>query len=130
MPDYSIAAQQLRTTARGVIPLALIVFGLLVLLGQPPARSLAGVAAGTAFALWNFWLLARAAVRAAAQRDPARAQKLIVSSYAKRYVLTAVFLLAVIVTGWVSVPGAVLPLFFPKITLMVLHYGRKEEKNR
>lgn len=130
MPDYAIAAQALRSLTRGVAAAALITFGLLVLLGQPPVQTLAGVAAGTAFALWNFWLLARAAVRAAAVGHPGRAHKIVVSSYVKRYLLTAVFLVAVIRIGWVSVPGAVLPLFFPKITLMISQSGRKEENNR
>lgn len=130
MPDYAIAAETLRKIARGVVPIALIVFGLLVLLGQPPVQTGVGVLAGTAFALWNFYLLGRAAVRAAAQGDPARAHKMVVSSYVKRYLLTAVFLVAVIWTRWISIPAAVLPLFFPKITLLLSHSGRKEENNR
>ena len=130
MPDYSIAAEALLKLVRGVVPLALVVFGLLVLLGQPPVQTLAGVAAGTLFALWNFWLLARSAVRAAAMGDPARGQRAVAVSYVTRYVLTAVFLAAVMLTRWVSIPGAVLPLFFPKLTLLLSNYGRKEEKHR
>lgn len=130
MPDFAIVTQEMRRLARRVLPMALIVFGVLVLAGQPVVETLVGVGAGTAFALWNFWLLGRSAVRAAAQGDPARAHKMVTASYVKRYVLTAVFLTAVMLSGRVSIPGAVLPLFFPKISFMLLNHGRKEENNQ
>lgn len=128
MPDYAIVTDELRRLTVRVIPVALVIFGLLVLLGQPLGQVTLGVLAGTLFALWNFYLMGRSAVRAACQTNPGRASKIVTRSYAMRYVLTALFLLAVIWTGRISVPAAVLPLFSPKITLMISHYWKKGGK--
>lgn len=131
MPDYAIVTDELHRLTVRVIPVGLVIFGLLVLLGQPLGQVALGVFAGTAFALWNFYLMGRSAVRAACQTDPARASKIVSRSYAKRYALTALFLLAVVWTSWMSVPAVVLPLFSPKITLMISNYfGRKEENHK
>ncbi len=119
MPDYAIANEELRRLIKGVIPVALIIFGVLVLCRQPVVPVAAGTLAGTAFALWSFYLMSRSAVRAVWQGDPARASKIITRSYAVRYTMTAVFLIVLILTDWVSMPAAVLTLFSPKITFMI-----------
>lgn len=128
MPDYVIVAEELRRLTRGVTPVILIIFGLLVLLGQPLIPVALGVVAGTAFTLWNFYLMGRDAVRATCQTDPGRAGKMMTRSYVKRYVLTAVFVFAVVSTDQVSVAAAILPLFSPKITLMLSQYIKKGGK--
>ena len=125
MLDYAIAKEELRRLTKGVIPIALILFGVLVLLGQPVMQVAAGIVSGTAFALWSFYLMSRSAVRAVWQGDPACASKIITRSYAVRYSMTAVFLIALILTDWVNMPAAVLTLFSPKITLMILHFLKK-----
>ncbi len=125
MPDYAIANETLRRLTKGVIPVALIIFGILVLFRQPIIPVAAGAFAGTAFALWSFYLMSRSAVRAVWQGDPARASKIITKSYAMRYTLTAVFLVGMILTGWVNMPAAVLTLFSPKITFMILNLLKK-----
>ncbi len=125
MPDYAIAKEELRRLTKGVIPVALIVFGILVLLRQPVLPAAAGAGAGTAFALWSFYLMSRSAVRAVWQGDPARASKMMQRSYAVRYLMTAVFLLLVIWTDWVNLPAAVITLFSPKITFMILNLRKK-----
>lgn len=125
MLDYAIAKEELRRLTKGVIPIALILFGALVLLGQPVMQVAAGIVSGTVFALWSFYLMSRSAVRAVWQGDPARASKIITRSYAVRYSMTAVFLIALIWTDWVNIPAAVLTLFSPKITLMILHFLKK-----
>ena len=85
MLDYAIAKEELRRLTKGVIPIALILFGAFVLLGQPVMQVAAGIVSGTAFALWSFYLMSRSAVRAVWQGDPARASKIITRSYAVRY---------------------------------------------
>lgn len=69
--------------------------------------------------------MSRSAVRAVWQGDPARASKIIARSYAVRYTMTAVFLIALVLTDWVNIPAAVLTLFLPKITFMILHFLKK-----
>lgn len=125
MPDYAIANEELRRLTKGVIPVALIIFGVLVLCRQPVVPVAAGTLVGTLFALWSFYLMSRSAVRAVWQGDPARASKIMTRSYALRYMMTAVFLIILILTDWVSIPAAVLTLFSPKITLMILNFLKK-----
>lgn len=125
MPDYAIANEELRRLIKGVIPIALIIFGVLVLCRQPAVPVAAGTFAGTAFALFGFYLMSRCAVRAVWQGDPARASKIMTRSYAVRYLMTAVFLIAVIWTDWVNLPAAVLTLFSPKITFMISNFLKK-----
>ena len=81
MPDYAIVTDELRRLTVRVIPVALVIFGLLVLLGQPLGQVALGVLAGTLFALWNFYLMGRSAVRAACQTNPGRASKIVARSY-------------------------------------------------
>ncbi len=125
MPDYAIANEELRRLTKGVIPVALIIFGILVLFRQPILPVAVGAFAGTAFALWSFYLMSRSAVRAVWQGDPARASKIITKSYAMRYTLTAIFLVGMILTDWVNIPAAVFTLFSPKITFMILNLLKK-----
>lgn len=130
MPDYAIVIEELRRLARQVIPISLIIYGVLVLFGQPPLSTAIGVAAGTAFALGNFYMMGKSAMRATLMRDPGRAIKLVKRSYVRRYLFTALFLFAVIWTDKISVTATVLPLFAPKIALMVSKYKRKEENHK
>ncbi len=125
MPDYAIAKEELRRLTKGVIPGALIIFGILVLCRQPMLQVAAGTLAGTAFALWSFYLMSRSAVRAVWQGDPGRASKMMTRSYAVRYTMTAAFLIVLILTDWVNMPAAVITLFSPKITFMILHFLKK-----
>lgn len=119
MPDYAIANEVLRRLIKGVIPIALIIFGILVLCRQPAISVAAGIFVGTLFALWSFYLMSRSAVRAVWQGDPARAGKIMTRSYVCRYVMTAAFLVAVILTNWINLPAAVITLFSPKIAFMI-----------
>ena len=130
MPDFALVTKETQQLAKRILPFALVLFGVLAVIRQPLTGALAGVCAGTAFAIWNFWLLGRAAARAAVQGDPDRAQKIVVASYVRRYALTAVFLVAVMLSSWINIPGAVIPLFFPKISFMLFHLKRKEENKK
>lgn len=125
MPDYAVVKEELQRLFKGVIPTTLILFGLLVICGQPAMQTAVGALLGTAFALWSFYLMSRSAVRAIWQGDPARASKIMTRSYAVRYIMTAAFLIAVILTDWINMPAAVLTLFSPKITFMIWNFLKK-----
>ncbi|MFR4973018.1 MAG: hypothetical protein ACLUB2_06335 [Butyricicoccus pullicaecorum] len=126
MPDYAIVTDELRRLTVRVIPVALVILAA-VLLGQP-----LGDCTGCSgrYPVCALEFLPHGAQRRACSLpdQPGRASKIVTRSYAMRYVLTALFLLAVIWTGRISVPAAVLPLFSPKITLMISHYWKKGGK--
>lgn len=123
MPDYALAADALRRMATHMLPGTLVLAAALSLAGWRAGAT--GLLAGAAFALYKFYLLARAATRIACQTNPGRARRMAARSYAARYALTALFLLAVIRTGFASLLMAILPLFAPGFILITYHIGRK-----
>ena len=105
---------------RGMLPLALVTFGVFALCGQSIARSGASVLLGTAFALLLFYMIGRSTVRATAF-PPAQGIRITRRGYVVRYMLTAVFVIAAIKLPYLNAAAAVIPLFFTKALLLWRH---------
>lgn len=105
---------------RGMLPLALVTFGVFALCGQGIVRSGASVLLGTAFALLLFYMIGRSTVRATAF-PPAQGIRITRRGYVVRYMLTAVFVIAAIKLPYLNAAAAVIPLFFTKALLLWRH---------
>ena len=84
-----IVYEETKRMLRGMLPLALVTFGVFALCGQGIARSGASVLLGTAFALLLFYMIGRSTVRATAF-PPAQGIRITRRGYVVRYMLTAV----------------------------------------
>ena len=131
-----IVYEETKRMLRGMLPLALVTFGVFALCGQGIARSGASVLLGTAFALLLFYMIGRSTVRATAF-PPAQGIRITRRGYVVRYMLTAVFVIAAIKLPYVHLRGvlvraattlpylnaaaAVIPLFFTKALLLWRH---------
>ena len=114
-----IVYEETKRMLRGMLPLALVTFGVFALCGQGIARSGASVLLGTAFALLLFYMIGRSTVVATAFR---RAQAFgHTRGYVVRYMLTAVFVIAAIKLPYLNAAAAVIPLFFTKALLLWRH---------
>ena len=109
-----IVYEETKRMLRGMLPLALVTFGVFALCGQGIARSGASVLLGTAFALLLFYMICRSTVRATAFPPAQR-------GYVVRYMLTAVFVIAAIKLPYLNAAAAVIPLFFTKALLLWRH---------
>lgn len=118
MKGMDIVWHELRRIARGCVPLALVCWGVFVLLGFPALRCALSVAVGTGYALVLFYFIGKSAVRAL-YFSPEQATKRVRGGYAVRYLLTGIMLFVVIKTHFLVLPATVLPLFFPKIVLVL-----------
>lgn len=105
---------------RGMVPLALVTFGVFALMGQAPVRAGISVVLGTAFALLLFYMIGRSAVRATAF-PPAQGIRITRRGYVFRYMLTAAFVIAAIKAPFLNAAAAVIPLFFTKVLLLWHH---------
>ena len=112
-----IVYEETKRMLRGMLPLALVTFGVFALCGQGIARSGASVLLGTAFALL---LICRSTVRATAF-PPAQGIRITRRGYVVRYMLTAVFVIAAIKLPYLNAAAAVIPLFFTKALLLWRH---------
>ena len=112
-----IVYEETKRMLRGMLPLALVTFGVFALCGQGIARSGASVLLGTAFALLLFYMIGRSTVRATAF-PPAQGIRITRRGYVVRYMLTAVFVIAAIK---LNAAAAVIPLFFTKALLLWRH---------
>ena len=110
-----IVYEETKRMLRGMLPLALVTFGVFALCGQGIARSGASVLLGTAFALLLFYM-----VRATAF-PPAQGIRITRRGYVVRYMLTAVFVIAAIKLPYLNAAAAVIPLFFTKALLLWRH---------
>ena len=90
-----IVYEETKRMLRGMLPLALVTFGVFALCGQGIARSGASVLLGTAFALLLFYMICRSTVRATAF-PPAQGIRITRRGYVVRYMLTAVFVIAAV----------------------------------
>ena len=112
-----IVYEETKRMLRGMLPLALVTFGVFALCGQGIARSGASVLLGTAFALLLFYMIT---VRATAF-PPAQGIRITRRGYVVRYMLTAVFVIAAIKLPYLNAAAAVIPLFFTKALLLWRH---------
>ena len=110
-----IVYEETKRMLRGMLPLALVTFGVFALCGQGIARSGASVLLGTAF-----YMIGRSTVRATAF-PPAQGIRITRRGYVVRYMLTAVFVIAAIKLPYLNAAAAVIPLFFTKALLLWRH---------
>ena len=111
-----IVYEETKRMLRGMLPLALVTFGVFALCGQGIARSGASVL----FALLLFYMIGRSTVRATAF-PPAQGIRITRRGYVVRYMLTAVFVIAAIKLPYLNAAAAVIPLFFTKALLLWRH---------
>ena len=104
-----IVYEETKRMLRGMLPLALVTFGVFALCGQGIVRSGASVLLGTAFALLLFYMIGRSTVRATAF-PPAQGIRITRRGYVVRYMLTAVFVIAAIKLPYLNAAAAVIPL--------------------
>ena len=109
-----IVYEETKRMLRGMLPLALVTFGVFALCGQGIARSGASVLLGTAFALLLFYMIGRSTVRATAF-PPAQGIRITRRGYVVRYMLAAIKL------PYLNAAAAVIPLFFTKALLLWRH---------
>ena len=115
-----IVYEETKRMLRGMLPLALVTFGVFALCGQGIVRSGASVLLGTAFALLLFYMIGRSTVRATAFPS-AQGIRITRRGYVVRYMLTAVFVIAAIKLPYLNAAAAVIPLFFTKALLLWRH---------
>ena len=106
LKGYEIVREETARLARGMAPLALIAFGILLLAGFEPLRTGVSLLAGTAYSILLFAMIGRSAARAVLF-PPAQGTRIVRRGYFFRYLLTGA-----------AVFAAILPLFFPKVILL------------
>ena len=119
LKGYEIVREETARLARGMAPLALIAFGILLLAGFEPLRTGVSLLAGTAYSILLFAMIGRSAARAVLF-PPAQGTRIVRRGYFFRYLLqcfgAAVF--AAIRLPQLQPLAAILPLFFPKLILL------------
>ena len=126
MNQNKIVSEELRRQAVFTAPLCLILVGVLILIGHEPLRVVISAAVGYLYTLFNFYSIGRSSAAAARQTDPARATKIVMSGFAQRYVLTALYLVLMFLSGIFDVVAGVTPLLFPKVILLIFHTVQKK----
>ncbi len=126
MKDNEIVLYELRRQAKGMLPLALLTYGIFALLGYWQWQTALSILLGTAYALFNFYQIGQSALRAAAfYRIPERVQRGMVRGYMTRYAMTAVVVAVALKAPWLNAAAVIVPLFYTKIILLILNTRRK-----
>ena len=87
LKGYEIVREETARLARGMAPLALIAFGILLLAGFEPLRTGVSLLAGTAYSILLFAMIGRSAARAVLF-PPAQGTRIVRRGYFFRYLLT------------------------------------------
>ena len=87
MKGYEIVREETARLARGMAPLVLIAFGILLLAGFEPLRTGVSLLAGTAYSILLFAMIGRSAARAVLF-PPAQGTRIVRRGYFFRYLLT------------------------------------------
>ena len=87
MKGYEIVREETARLARGMAPLVLIAFGILLLAGFEPLRTGVSLLAGTAYSILLFVMIGRSAARAVLF-PPAQGTRIVRRGYFFRYLLT------------------------------------------
>ena len=114
LKGYEIVREETGRMARGMAPLALIAFGVLVLAGFDPVRVGVSLLLGTAYSVFLFAMIGRSAAKAVLF-PPAQGTRIVRRGYFFRYLLTGA---AVFAAPFLQPLAAILPLFFPKAVLL------------
>ena len=117
LKGYEIVREETARLARGMAPLTLIAFGILLLAGFEPLRTGLSLLAGTAYSLLLFAMIGRSAARAVLF-PPAQGTRIVRRGYFFRYLLTGAAVFAAIKAPFLQPLAAILPLFFPKAVLL------------
>lgn len=117
MKGYEIVHEETARLARGMAPLVLIAFGILLLAGFEPLRTGVSLLAGTAYSILLFAMIGRSAARAVLF-PPAQGTRIVRRGYFFRYLLTGAAVFAAIRLPQLQPLAAILPLFFPKVILL------------
>ena len=112
LKGYEIVREETARLARGMAPLALIAFGILLLAGFEPLRTGVSLLAGTAYSILLFAMIGRSAARAVLF-PPAQGTRIVRRGYFFRYLLTGAAVFAAIRLPQLQPLAAILPLFFP-----------------
>lgn len=113
-----VVREETRRMARGLLPLLCIAFGVFTLLGYGGYLTALSLLAGATFSLLLFRLICQSASRAVLF-PPAQGMKTVRKGYAFRYMLTALFLVIVLKAPIFQPVAAIIPLFFPRIILLL-----------
>ena len=111
LKGYEIVREETARLARGMAPLVLIAFGILLLAGFEPLRTGVSLLAGTAYSLLLFAMIGRSAARAVLF-PPAQGTRIVRRGYFFRYLLTGAAVFAAIRLPQLQPLAAILPLFF------------------
>lgn len=117
LKGYEIVREETARLARGMAPLVLIAFGILLLAGFEPLRTGVSLLAGTAYSILLFAMIGRSAARAVLF-PPAQGTRIVRRGYFFRYLLTGAAVFAAIKAPFLQPLAAILPLFFPKAVLL------------
>jgi len=102
------------------------------LLGRFDLSVFFGMIAGGMISIINFLLLG-VTVQKAAQSNSAKGTSLIRLSYSVRMLLMGVFIFITMRTQWMNSVSAIVPLFFPRITIAFMNFtgymGKRGEKH-
>ena len=109
MKGYEIVREETARLARGMAPLALIAFGILLLAGFEPLRTGVSLLAGTAYSILLFVMIGRSAARAVLF-PPAQGTRIVRRGYFFRYLLTGAAVFAAIRLPQLQPLAAILPL--------------------
>ena len=123
MTGMEIVREETRRMLRGMIPLAVIVFGVFLLAGADPARSAVSLLLGTCYSLLLFRMTGKSAAKAVLF-PPAQGTRIVRRGYFFRYLLTGVMVFLAIKLPFLHPLAAVVPLFFPKIILLWSMYSK------
>lgn len=116
LKGYEIVREETGRMVRGMAPLALIAFGVLVLAGFDPVRVGVSLLLGTAYSVFLFAMIGRSAAKAVLF-PPART-RIVRRGNFFRYLLTGAAVFAAIKAPFLQPLAAILPLFFPKAVLL------------
>lgn len=126
MTGMEIVCQELKRMARGMLPLALVVWGVLALCGFPLIQITISLLSGVCYSLLLFFMIGRNAVKAVLF-PPEQGTKIVRRGYVFRYLLTGVMIVLALKVPYIQPVAAVLPLFFPKIILVCSSISNKKK---
>ncbi len=118
MTGMDIVREETLKIARGMAPLSLIAFGLLVLFRADPIRTAASLLIGSGYSLLLFHMIGKNAAKAV-MFPPAKGTRIVRRGYAFRYLLTGLVIVLAIKLPFFYPLAVAIPLFFPKILIIV-----------
>ncbi len=130
MEGRKVVLQETAVIAIGEVIGAAVMVGIFALLGYFELSVLWGALAGAVLSILNFFMMAVVAslgADRAKQGDVAGAEKLIRGSYPIRLLALGVVLFALAKSGMFHILALVIPLVFPRPTLLIAEFFTKKE---